>query len=230
MNVRMIKLSSILLVVGALIGFGIALRPMHGVDLPLPLSKAPLPTLLSRGRIPAEIVAESPYFYVYADKKSPLNHFHPYGWMGDYNDLRFFDVSTEQPHSGTTCLKITYLATGGRGLNWAGMYWQEPLNNWGYAPGGYDLTGMKRLTFWARGLEGGEKIGVFAVGGIDGTYPDSAYAAIRAVTLAKTWTLYTISLEHMNLQKISGGFAWAANRFDNAGPLTFYLDDIRFER
>jgi hypothetical protein len=41
---------------------------------------------------------------------------------------------------------------------WGGVVWQHPANDWGDANGGFNLTGAKKLTFWARGEKGGEKV------------------------------------------------------------------------
>ena len=35
-------------------------------------------------------------FFIYTDKNSPLNHFIPSGWMGDYGDLRMNDQATDE--------------------------------------------------------------------------------------------------------------------------------------
>jgi len=169
-------------------------------------------------------------FYVYTDQGASANHFAPSGWMGDHGDLRLDDSSREDPADGRTCIKITYLASGAQGYGWAGMYWQYPKNNWGDKPGGYDLRGMKRLTFWARGAADDETIAVFKAGGIEGSYADTDSAQIGPVSLTREWQKFTIDLAGANLTKISGGFAWAAGQSDNNGPITFYLDEIRYER
>lgn len=198
-----------------------------------------------RGKLPSVILSEGPaprgpgpglrfdtkrYFYVYTDKSASANHFAPSGWFGDYGDIHLNDADENSPAEGRTCLRIDYAAQGAQGHDWAGIYWQEPQNNWGDKPGGYDLSGMKRLTFWARGENGGEQIAVFKVGGLGGAYPDSGSAQIGPVILAKQWQQYFIDLEDVNLSHVTGGFAWVVDRFDNTGPITFYLDEIRYER
>ena len=60
----------------------------------------------------------------------------------------------DAPHSGKTCIRVDYQAGDG----WGGVVWQSPANDWGDAPGGFDLTGAKALTFWARGAKGGEAV------------------------------------------------------------------------
>jgi hypothetical protein len=170
------------------------------------------------------------FFYVYTDYAAPANHFAPSGWMGDYGDIQIDDANREYPADGQTCIKITYQPRSSQGHGWAGVYWQEPRNNWGGKPWGYDLSGMKRVTFWARGDRDDEIISVFKVGGIEGAHPDTDSAQIGPVTLTREWQLFTIDLKDTALRKISGGFAWAVNQSDNQGPITFYLDEIRYER
>lgn len=170
------------------------------------------------------------WFYVYTDKWAGANHFAPSGWMGDYTDIRFDDAVGTNPADGKSCIQITYLATGSGGNQWAGMYWQEPRNNWGDLPRGINLRGAKRLTFWARGEKGGERISVFKAGGITGAYPDTGVAEIGPVFLSDQWEKYEINLADQDMSKVSGGFAWATGRWDNNGPITFYLDEIRYER
>lgn len=169
------------------------------------------------------------FFHIYVDKGARDNHYAPSGWMGDYGDLRVDDASKDKPHAGTTAIKITYSGKAAQGANWAGVFWQHPPNNWGNKPGGFDLSKYKKLTFWARGTTGSEKVAEFKVGGITGENPDSDSASIGPVALTKEWTKYTIDLSGKDLTHIVGGFAWAANRDDNPQGFTIYLDDVRFE-
>lgn len=168
-------------------------------------------------------------FDVYTDRWSPGNHYIPSGWMGDYGDIKFNDGWIENPHSGKHCIKIAYTAEVSQGAGWAGIYWQNPANNWGARDGGFDLTGAKVLAFWARGEKGGEVISEFKMGGISGEYGDSDSTGIGPVVLTKEWKKYTIDLEGLDLSYISGGFCWAASKMDNPDGFTFYLDDVRYE-
>lgn len=169
-------------------------------------------------------------FYIYSDKGAHTNHFIPSGWMGDYGDLRLDDGSKDSPQSGTTAIKWTYSAQAKQGANWAGAFWQNPANNWGDKVGGYDLTAFKRLTFWARGAKGDEKIATFKVGGITGEHGDSDAEEMGPITLTKEWKKYTINLAEKSLTHIVGGFAWSASRDDNPEGFVIYLDEIRFEK
>lgn len=168
-------------------------------------------------------------FYVYDDNGSKKNHFFPFGLMGDYGDVKYSYSSKESPYSGNTCIKIDYCACGFQGAQWAGMFWQTPANNWGTQDAGFNLSRATKLTFWARGAKGGEKIGEFKVGGIRGVFSDSDSATTGPLVLDKEWTQYTIELKNKNLSYIIGGFCWVANTDDNKDGITFYLDEIKYE-
>lgn len=187
-------------------------------------------------------------FYVYEDAGSVNNHFAPTGHMGDYTDLSINMFYKKNPQSGDSCIKITYNAKKSRGYKWTGLYWQDPPNNWGESFGGYDLSAATQLTFWARGEKGGEIIKVFQMGGIIGKYRDSGSRSLGPVTLTNKWKKYTINLRNMrktmlrdckeigccksmqSLSRIIGGFCWASNIEVNHGGITFYLDEIRYEK
>jgi len=168
-------------------------------------------------------------FNVYIDKNARGNHFAASGWMGDYSDVAFSDAWKENPHSGMSCIKITYRSNVSQGARWAGMYWQNPPNNWGEKKGGYDLTGAKRLTFWARGEKGGERIEEVKIGGLTGSYSDTDTVGIGPIILTREWQEYTINLEGRDLSYISGGFCWGTNLDVNPDGAVFYFDDIRYE-
>jgi hypothetical protein len=149
--------------------------------------------------------------------------------MGDYSDIKIDTACFDNPHGGTTSIKITYSNAASQGARWGGVYWQSPANNWGDKKGGFDLTGAKKLTFWARGAKGGERIEEFKLGGITGLYPDSDIAGIGPVMLTPEWKQYEIDLSGKDLSYISGGFCWASNLDVNPDGVVFYLDDIKYE-
>jgi len=183
--------------------------------------------LSARGK-PA-LVSGGKKFYVYADKGYFKNHFVPSGWMGDYGDIKFNDGWTESPYSRRSCIKIIYTAERKLGGGWAGVYWQEPANNWGNLPGGYDLTGAKHLKFYARGAKGGEVITEFKLGGIQGEYSDSTASSIGPVVLTPEWEEYSIDLENQDLSNVIGGFSFIVSAMENPDGATFYIDEITYE-
>ncbi|MFH0790692.1 MAG: glycoside hydrolase family 2 TIM barrel-domain containing protein [Candidatus Omnitrophota bacterium] len=171
-------------------------------------------------------------FYVYKDRDSSDNHFVPSGKMGDGDDLLIEDgaVNPERAAKGQNYLKnylkISYNALNNHAYGWAGVYWQEPANNWGeIAQAGYDLSGARRLTFWARGETGGEEV-EFKIGGILGVYGDSCEAVSSGrIQLTREWKKYSIDLSGKELSRIIGGFCFVVN----PPAKTFYLDEIRYE-
>jgi hypothetical protein len=181
-------------------------------------------------------VIMKPVFYVYLDDGSDSNHYIPSGWMGDSSDITFEKKCIVNPHSELTCIKIIYKPQGPK--RWAGVYWQDPENNWGEKAGGFNLTNFTKLVFWARGEAGGEKA-EFKVGGLgrdsetgkpDKPYYDSITAVSTGVRKLKNdWQQYIIDLTGKDLSLIIGGFVWVTNKDDNPEGCTIYLDDIRFE-
>ncbi len=178
---------------------------------------------------PTTSVIESMPFYVYSDYMETTNHFYPTGWMGDYSDIDMNEQWTENTHSGSTCIKVVYSAESQQKF-WAGVYWQNPPNNWGVVDGGFNLSNATKLSFWARGENGGERV-QFKMGGIAGQHPDSAVMSAGTLTLSDNWEKYEIDLTGRDLSYISGGFVWVAKGEAGYNPegCTFYLDDIVYE-
>jgi hypothetical protein len=175
-------------------------------------------------------------FNVYTDAYARGNHYTPTGFMGDSNAIKLTESWRENPHSGITCIRVDYSATSTQNNYWAGVYWQDPPNNWGWTlwQTGYNLSKISQLSFWVRGNTGNEQIQFFA-GGIGGFYGDSLNPAVYAqsgdanvITCTTSWQQITINLKGKDLTHIIGGFAWVASQADNPQGVTFYLDDIIF--
>lgn len=163
-------------------------------------------------------------FTVYDEKGSANNHYIPSGWMGNAKATKLDDGCATNPHGGKTCLKVEYTATD----NWSGIVWQDPANDWGDQNGGWNLTGAKKLKFWARGEKGGEVVSFkFGILGSDKKFSDSAAGEITDVKLTKDWAEYSIDLAGKDLSRIKTGFCWSLA--GQSAPVAFYLDDIRFE-
>ncbi|NQT95791.1 MAG: hypothetical protein HQ572_05015 [Candidatus Omnitrophica bacterium] len=176
----------------------------------------------------AEKPPESIPFAVYTESTSRNNHFVPSGWMGDYDAISISQDCKDDPRSGATCIKIIYTAELTQGAGWVGVFWQNPENNWGTKGGGFNLSNAKRLSIWARGAKGGEKM-EFKVGGITGAYPDSDMIGIGPLELTDEWAEYVVGLEGVDMSYVSGGFVWAASRMDNPDGAVIYMDDIIYE-
>ncbi len=163
-------------------------------------------------------------FVIYAEQGSPGNHYIPAGWMGNIKNLKFDDGWTNHPHAGKTCMHVAYAAPD----QWAGIVWQDPANDWGDVPGGWNLTGAKKLAFWARGETGGETVQFkFGVLGPDKKYPDSARGETGELKLTTQWKEYEIDLGGTDLTHVKTGFVLTLS--GQGRTVAFDLDDIQFE-
>jgi hypothetical protein len=179
-------------------------------------------------------------FDVYTDSSSAGNHFVMPSLLGTDASI---NLSSPISHSGSTAIENTF-----SGSAWGGWYFMNgilegdeasPKNNFGvYPDAGYNLTGATRITFWAKGKNGGERVEFLAFGvgrdpdtGIPvAPYPDSSSKRSIEVTLSNEWKEYEINISDVNLSYVLGGFGWVTNAQKNNGkPITFYLDDIRYD-
>ena len=161
---------------------------------------------------------------------------HPGGWMPDGKGISFSDRFETNPHGGQTCIQVGYRVSE---KSWVGIYWLY-ADSWGEekGPNLYEILGISkedtvRLTFWARGENGGERV-EFKVGGMTaGKYPDSIKFPVTTqyVSLSTDWTQFSIDLTEKNLEQMSSAFCWVSNRAQNhkQNEIWFYLDDIQFE-
>lgn len=167
-------------------------------------------------------------FPIYFDENFAYNHFYPTGWMADWRNLAFADNCREDPYAGSTCIKITYSPRNNPGEGWAGIYWQEPENNWGEEPGGFDLTGAQRLSFVARGTTGKEQMEIGFAGLTGSLSSDSVQPGItEKILLKKHWEYHEVNLKGRNLGQIIGGFSVVLKAAQNPEGCTIYLDDIQ---
>jgi len=173
--------------------------------------------------IPKASVAKLPLvIYDEADQATPP--FAPTGWMGNTKSLKVDPAWTTDPQAGKTCMRVAYEAND----NWSGVVWQNPPNDWGALPGGWNLTGAKRLSFWARGDKGGEVVSFeFGLLGKEKTYFDTGRGKLDKIDLTPAWKQYSIDVGNQDLSRIKTGFAFVVAGQNR--PVVFYLDAIRFE-
>lgn len=174
-------------------------------------------------KVPSAQVATLP-FVVYRDADQEKPPYVPTGWMGNAKAMKLDEAWKTNPHSGKTCLKFDFTVNDG----WGGIVWQSPPNDWGDKAGGWDLTGAKALTFWARGERGGE-VASFQLGilGADKKFADSSNAKLENVQLTHEWEEYRIDLSGKKLARIKTGFV--INVAGSGKPMTIYLDDISYD-
>lgn len=179
-------------------------------------------------------------FDVYTEQGAAGNHFQVTAQMGD--SVQMDSECTAEPRSGATCIESRFQAAGD---NWGGFYLLngvllgeglEPCVNWGDTPSaGVDLSGSTRLTFWARGQVGAERVEFFACGVGHGTgapYPDSSpKITLNYLTLSQDWKQYSIDVSSNDLSYVLGGFGWVTNASENGNKdIVFYLDDIQYDK
>ena len=103
--------------------------------------------------------------------------------------------------------------------NGAASVWQNPANNWGAKPGGWNLTGAKTLSFWARGAKGNEVV-TFLYGLVGKDKPNGDTSTGKTeVHLTKAWKKYTIPLAGKNLSHIITGLCLDFGRKRIAGNI-----------
>jgi len=138
---------------------------------------------------------------------------------------------TDRPASGSTAIRVDAVL---RPPNWAGVAFGFP-DYWGErdADTCWDLRGMRRLVFEARGARGGECIQVQVAIAGDRPFGDSQRPPVRGpwITLGTGWKRFELDVSHAALRRVVTPFAVFADTAHNPScKLTFYLDDIRFER
>jgi len=169
----------------------------------------------------------SDVFYVFSNSPKEKNFYTPTGYMGDVSDINMSADYNVLAPNGYPSLKLRYIPRGEQ--KWIGVYFRNPSDNWGQVKGGYDLTGAKKLVFYARGEKGGEIISSVGCGGIKGTYPDSDIFQIGPIRLSKEWKKFTLDLSGKDLSYIAGGFFFIIETKDNPLGCIIYFSDIYYE-
>ncbi|HJT33283.1 MAG TPA: glycoside hydrolase family 2 TIM barrel-domain containing protein [Pirellulales bacterium] len=183
-----------------------------------------LPLLVKGERAPKPARKAELPLVIYDEPDRERPPFVPTGWMGDTKHISLTEDCATQPHGGRTCLRAEFKAADG----WGGVVWQHPAGNWGDKPGGWNLGGAKRLTFWARGERGDEVVSIqFGLLGADKRYHDSGKGEIPKARLSNEWQQFTIDVSQCDLSRIITGFAWVVA--GQGKPVVFYLDDVRYE-
>jgi hypothetical protein len=163
--------------------------------------------------------------------------FFPSGWMGYVTGIKGNGTLTVERQvvklEGKDTIETRIEYKQGPEKGWAGIYWQHPDSNWGDEPG-LDLTGAKRISFYARGERGGEIV-EFISGGINSgkKYKDMYKESTGLIPLTKEWTKYVIDLskfKNKELSNVIGAFAWVASGgFDKEGRIVVYIADLKVE-
>lgn len=164
-------------------------------------------------------------FYVYQDATSKINNYVLTGWTGDYRQMKIDSRYKENDREENTCIRISYVPRVDSKFGYTGLSFQaNPENFWGSLRGGYDLTGSKRLFFFARGDRGGEQIEF----GMRRHQVNEMTKSSGKITLTKDWKLYEIDLSGLGFKDMAGGFFVILK--SKVYSETVYLDEIYYSK
>lgn len=160
-------------------------------------------------------------FYVYNDNNDLP--YAPSGYMGNYKSIEVDLNHQEEVHSGNTSIKISYKARN----NWYGVGFVNPANDWGDILGGYDLSGAKTFSFWAKANDDNIEATIgFGLIDKDKPFPDTDKKSVK-IMLTKKWKQYNIKLKKLDLSCIRSGLVLFSS--SNGFPHDIYLDEVVFE-
>jgi hypothetical protein len=189
-------------------------------------------------------LATTETFKIYSDDSAASNHFIPSAWYNGASTMTCDPACTDSPHSGSTCVKITW--TGEAGLKngkWNGIGWEWPegrIQSPSSTAQGYNLDPCTKLTFWSRTDNAGLKL-QFIMGfksTVSSAYSDPCGEIPITtsnggfVSIGSTWQQYTIPIPSgTDMSNVTLGFAVFFNDANTPGGagMSFYLDDIEFD-
>lgn len=170
-------------------------------------------------------------FAIYTNSNSGSNnHYVPASWFNGSSNMQFNDDWRQNVHSPESCIRVRWNGLpGADGYYWNGIMWQAiegDINN------GYDLTGARQLKFRARTDESGGCLVKFFVGYPHDSCGEVLYGLDGWAPLENSWNEYIIKLDGKDLSNVAGGFGFAFDDVHNPfkSSLTFYLDDIKFDK
>ncbi len=147
------------------------------------------------------------------------------GRIGNDKALQADESWDVEPHAGKTCIRVSFTDP----LDWVTAAWQNPPGNYGDLPGGYNVSKATKLTFWAKGEKGGEKV-EFMAGmeqGINAVCRDSLRVSTGIVRLSNKWKKFSLPIDKEDRSRLITGFLFRIEGQNE--PVVFYLDDIQFE-
>jgi len=154
-----------------------------------------------------------------------LDNFSSSGYMGDTLNIIVKKNYKDNARPDSLCTKITYSVGD---IGWGGVFWQYPANNWCKKKGkDFSKSGYLRITFYIKGEKGGEEV-KFKTGQDCG---DTFVSDELTKRLKKVWVKDTIDLEGKDLSNITGAFSFVVDsKANDDGAITFYIDDVQFEK
>ncbi len=172
--------------------------------------------------LPTPTFAPAAASYVFQVYDDALLHYGDIAYMGNKSNgndgsMSIDTDSTENPHSGTKCIQITY--TPPSSSHWAGMMWLSGAGNFPPNPpvDGVDTAQVSQLTFYARGT-GSTKFFI---------ENDKKQQVTLNVQLTPDWTQYTLAVPSA-WEHVCVGFGFASS--NTTGKITLCLDDIVYSK
>jgi hypothetical protein len=168
------------------------------------------------------------------------DHYAPSGGMGDAAVLGSVTIATDGAACSAApaaalkgaCYTVTYKPqpiVAPATSTWAGFYWQYPDNNWGSTQPLTIASGAKDISFYAKGMAGGESIEFEAGGIMSQTMPfQDGFSVNNTFKLTTAWTKYTLPMPGSYAGGVLGAFAWVATA-PNANTVTFFVTGIVWE-
>ncbi|MDG1728808.1 MAG: glycoside hydrolase family 2 TIM barrel-domain containing protein [Algibacter sp.] len=160
-------------------------------------------------------------FYVYKDVENE-----PYtasAFMGNYKVMTVDSQHKSDKHSGKAALKISY----NQEYDWYGLGLVNPANDWGDILGGYDVSGAKRFSFWAKSSKNNVVATIgFGLIGKDKPYPDTAKKS-KEIKLSTKWEKYSFSVKKLDLSCIRSGLTIFSSSYRSRQDI--FIDDVVFE-
>ena len=151
------------------------------------------------------------------------------GFFGDAAGIAVVEACPTRGGDGAGACRTWTYTRGGMGFG--GVFWQFPENNFGAEPGFPMPRGATRVSFSAWGAAGGETLKFLVGYGPNELGERDGFALETAdIALTTTPTDYTISLVGVDYDTVGGGFGWVAGLPEGTGPITFYVDDVQWER
>ncbi len=160
-------------------------------------------------------------FYIYKDNNNlPYS---PSGYMGNYKAINVDLNNKEEVYSGETSIKITYNDKN----DWYGVGFVDPPNDWGDILGGYDITGAKKFSFWAKAKDMNIQTTIgFGLIDKDKPFPDTDKKSTDVV-ITTEWKQFSIKTKKLDLSCIRSGFVLfsSADGFSHE----IFIDNVVFE-
>jgi hypothetical protein len=154
-------------------------------------------------------------------------YYAPSGYMGDGETPGGVVDSPECPERAGEQKGLCHRVTWKPGTaGWSGIFWQYPDGNWGAAEGHEIEPGATRISFWAWGEKGDEKVSFFA--GIPDV--DGFHVEITDVPLTTEPAQYFMKLGEATYGKVVGAFGWSSGASDGSTPVVFTIDDIQWQK